>query len=427
MDIHAQIAAMGKAARSASRCMAAADTACKTRALDAIAARIEARRTQLLAANAKDLQRAEKNALAAPLLARLQLDRDVIARMLDGLRKIALLPDPTGEITELRRQSSGIEVGRMRVPLGVIGVIYESRPNVTVDAAALCLMAGNAVILRGGSEALETNRQIAACITAGLETAGLPKTAVQLVDTTDRAAVGAMITMPEYIDVIIPRGGRSLVERLDREARIPVIKHLDGVCHVYVDGTADSEKALAIAVNSKTEKLAVCNAMETLLVAMDMAPRLLPPLCARMQQHGIRLKGCARTRAFVPHADMEAATEEDWRAEYLGPVLAVRVVADLDEAITHINTYGSMHTDSIVSEDYGNVRRFMREVDSASVMANVSTQFADGFEFGLGAEIGISTNRLHARGPVGLEGLTTRKFVVFGNGEIRHRSGDREE
>jgi glutamate-5-semialdehyde dehydrogenase len=354
-----------------------------------------------------------------PLIDRLVLDDRAIDRMLEGVLQVDKLADPVGEITDLAYRPTGIQVGRMRVPLGVIGIIYESRPNVTADAASLCLKSGNACILRGGSEAIESNRAIAAGIARGLAAAGLPETVVQLVDTTDRDAVGELLKADRFVDVIVPRGGKGLIERITRESRIPVIKHLDGVCHVYIDDAADLEMAAAIAVNSKIEKYAVCNAMETLLVANGVADRVLPVLGDRFRQAGVELRGCERARAAF--SDMKPATEEDWREEYLGPVLAVRVVEGIDEAIAHINTYGSQHTDAIVSNDYGRTRRFLAEVDSASVMVNASTQFADGFEFGLGAEIGISTDKLHARGPVGLEGLTSQKFVVFGGGEIRHR------
>jgi glutamate-5-semialdehyde dehydrogenase len=418
-DWAAELHRIGAAARAASRLMAAAAPAAKSAALLAIAAELDRERRMLRDANDRDLDRARGERLDAPLLERLKLDDAAIDRMIEGVCQIERLPDPIGEITDLVYRPTGIQVGRMRVPLGVIGIIYESRPNVTVDAASLCLKAGNACILRGGSEAIESNRAIADCIERGLLRAGLPGTAVQLLATTDRAAVGALLAANEHVDVIIPRGGKGLIERIARESTIPVIKHLDGVCHVYIDGAADVEMAMAIAVNSKTEKYAVCNALETLLVAAEIAPRVLPELASRFAAAGVELRGCERSRALVP--PMGVATEEDWSAEYLGPVLAVRVVADLDAAIAHINGYGSHHTDTIVTGDIARARRFLAEVDSASVMVNASTQFADGFEFGLGAEIGISTDKLHARGPVGLEGLTTRKFVVLGNGELRHR------
>jgi glutamate-5-semialdehyde dehydrogenase len=419
LDVAAGMQRTGAQARAASRVMAAASPAVKSRALLAIGEQLDRNRPALRDANARDVERARTAALAPPLLDRLRLDDAAIARMINGVQQIETLPDPVGAVTDLVYRPAGIQVGRMRVPLGVIGIIYESRPNVTVDAASLCLKAGNACILRGGSEAIESNRAIAQCIGQGLDAAGLPAAAVQLIETTDRAAVGELLRLSSYVDVIIPRGGKGLIERVARESTIPVIKHLDGVCHVYIDGAADPEMAIAIAFNSKTEKYAVCNAIETLLVARDIAPAVLPELARRFVDAGVELRGCEQSRALV--ADMVPAGEDDWYAEYLGPVLAVRVVQDLDAAVSHINRYGSQHTDCIVTGDYGRARRFLTEVDSASVMVNASTQFADGFEFGLGAEIGISTNKLHARGPVGLEGLTTQKFVVFGNGEIRHR------
>lgn len=418
-DIGAYIAGVARQARDASRVIGAASTAVKSRALQGTAAALDAQRTALKEANARDLERAAGAGIDQPLIDRLGLDDAGIDRMIEGLAQVDKLPDPVGEVSDLVFRPSGIQVGRMRVPLGVIGIIYESRPNVTVDAASLCLKSGNACILRGGSEAIESNRVIAGCIAAGLEAAGLPAATVHLVDTTDRAAVGALLKQNEYVDVIVPRGGKGLIERIMGESTIPVIKHLDGVCHVYLDEGADPDMALAIAVNSKTEKYAVCNALETLLVAAAQAEVLLPKLAAAYRQAGVELRGCERTRAVLP--DVEPATEADWYEEYLGPVLAVRVVDGLDAAIAHVNRYGSAHTDAIVTADYGRARRFVTEVDSASVLVNASTQFADGFEYGLGAEIGISTDKLHARGPVGLEGLTTQKFVVYGNGEIRHR------
>lgn len=355
------------------------------------------------------------------MLDRLALTDARIDTMIEGCRQVAGLPDPVGTITDMAYQPSGIQVGQMRVPLGVIGIIYESRPNVTIDAAALCLKSGNAAILRGGSEALHSNQALAAIIQAGLEQAGLPREAVQVVPTTDRAAVGALLRMPQYVDVIVPRGGKGLIERVSNESQIPVIKHLDGVCHVYVDGGADLDKALAVAVNAKTQRYGTCNTMETLLVHADRAEAFLPRLAAALGEHQVSLRGCARTRAILADraADIAEASEDDWVAEYLGPILAIRVVDDLDAAIDHINTYGSHHTDSIVTEDYTRARRFLRAVDSSSVMVNASTRFADGFEYGLGAEIGISTDKLHARGPVGLHGLTTLKYVVFGDGHVR--------
>ncbi len=410
---------MGMDARRASRLIASAAPARKSAALRAIAVALDASRGSLRNANSQDLDQARANGLDQPLIDRLVLDDVAINRMIDGVRQVDTLPDPVGAISDLKFLPTGIQVGRMRVPLGVIGIIYESRPNVTVDAASLCLKSGNACILRGGSEAIHSNRAIAACIATGLAAAQLPEHAVQLIDTTDRAAVGELLKLDSYVDVLVPRGGKGLIERVMRESRIPIIKHLDGVCHVYVDEFADEAMAIAIAVNSKTEKYAVCNALETLLVDQAIAPRVLRPLSDRFRQAGVELRGCERTRHII--SDVALATESDWRAEYLGPVLAIRTVAGLDEAIDHINTYGSQHTDAIVTRDYARARRFLTEVDSASVLVNASTQFADGFEFGLGAEIGISTDKLHARGPVGLEGLTSQKYVVFGNGEIRHR------
>ena len=418
MDIQSHMLEMGQRARAASRVIGAASAGLKVDALHAIADAIDADREALKAANDKDMAAAVKRCLDQPLVDRLKLaDRD-IDRMCEGVCEVAALPDPVGAITDLDYRPNGFQVGRMRVPLGVIGIIYESRPNVTVDAGSLCLKSGNACILRGGSEAIASNQAIAKSMCAALEKSGLPADVVQLVPTTDRAAVGALLTLDEYVDVIVPRGGKGLVERVTRESRIAVIKHLDGVCHVYVDGAADLEMAVDIAVNSKTEKIAVCNAIETLLVADAVAADVLPALKDRFDQAGVELRGCERTRAVIDAAE---AAEEDWYAEYLAPILAVRVVGGLDEAIRHINQYGSQHTDTIVTNDYARSRRFLTEVDSASVMVNVSTQFADGFEYGLGAEIGISTEKLHARGPGGLHGLTSQKYVVLGNGEIRHR------
>ena len=411
--------ALGQRARAASRHMAAAATAQKSLALLAIARGLDASRAALRAANARDLAAAAGAAIEQPLLDRLGLDESGIDRMIEGVLQVERLPDPIGVISDLTYRPTGIQVGRMRVPLGVIGIIYESRPNVTAEAASLCLKSGNACILRGGSEAFHSNQAIAAVIAAGLESAGLPAAAVQLVETVDRAAVGELVRMKAHVDVIVPRGGKGLIERLNRESAIPMIKHLDGVCHVYIDSDADPAMASAIAFNAKHEKYAVCNAMETLLVARSVAAEILSPLAQRMLASGIELRGCPEVCAQVPAA--KRAAESDWSEEYLGPVLAVRVVEGLDEAIAHINSYGSGHTDAIVTRDWSRARRFLAEVDSASVMVNASTQFADGFEYGLGAEIGISTDKLHARGPVGLEGLTTQKYVVLGNGEIRHR------
>jgi glutamate-5-semialdehyde dehydrogenase len=418
-SLEAYMRQVGAAARAASRQLAAASTAVKSRALLAMADGLDRNRQALIEANAEDLEAARTDRLDQPLIDRLGLDHGAIDRMIEGLHQVDKLPDPVGAVTDLVYRPTGIQVGRMRVPLGVIGIIYESRPNVTVEAASLCLKSGNACILRGGSESFRSNQAIAVIIEASLRAAGLAPEAVQLVNTTDRAAVGALLRLDQFVDVIVPRGGKGLIERITRESTIPVIKHLDGVCHVYVDADADEDMALAIALNAKTSKYAVCNAMETLLVDAAIAARLLPRLAQAFAAAGVELRGCERTRAVVPAA--RVATEQDWREEYLGPILAVRVVDGLDAAIAHINTYGSQHTDAIVTRDYGRARRFLAEVDSASVMVNASTQFADGFEYGLGAEIGISTNKLHARGPVGLEGLTTQKFVVFGNGEIRQR------
>jgi len=408
---------IGQRARAASRLVGRAETRVKDAALRAIAEALEAAGSALLAANQWDMDAGRSAGLDAALLDRLELTPKGIRAMAQGLREVAAQTDPVGEITDLKYRPSGIQVGRMRVPLGVIGIIYESRPNVTADAAALCLKAGNAAILRGGSEALHSNRAIAACVQQGLATVGLPADAVQVIDTTDRAAVGALIRMNEYVDVLVPRGGKGLIERISREARVPVIKHLDGVCHVYIDDRADLDKAVAVAYNAKTQRYGTCNTLETLLVAEGVAERVLPVLGRMYEEAGVELRGCARTRDFLPGSKI--ATEDDWFAEYLAPILAVRVVRDLDEAMAHIATYGSAHTDAIVTEDYGRARRFLREVDSSSVMVNASTRFADGGEYGLGAEIGISTDKLHARGPVGVEGLTTLKFVVLGDGHIR--------
>ena len=416
-DIKQYMKGIGQAARAASRVMAQADTNTKNRALEAIAAAILDGSPTLIAENAKDVARAKIEGLDDASVDRLTLTEKTVRSMAEGLRQIAQLPDLIGAISDLSYRPSGIQVGRMRVPLGVIGIIYESRPNVTADAAGLCLKSGNAAILRGGSEAILSNQAIAACVHAGLREAGLPETAVQVVNTTDRAAVGELITMKDYVDVIVPRGGKSLIARISEEARIPVIKHLDGVCHVYIDDEADLDKAIRIADNAKTHRYGVCNAMETLLVNANIAAKVLPPLCKIYFEKNVELRGDEAARAII--AQMKAATEEDWRSEYLAPILAVRVVAGLDEAIAHINTYGSLHTDSIVTENYTRAMRFLREVDSSSVMVNASTRFADGFEYGLGAEIGISTDKIHARGPVGLEGLTSQKFIVLGNGQVR--------
>ncbi|HTN94270.1 MAG TPA: glutamate-5-semialdehyde dehydrogenase [Gallionella sp.] len=408
---------LGKTARAASRLMALADTATKNRALTEIAASLQNQTAMLLAANAKDVGAAKDDGLDAASVDRLALTEKTVHGMAEGLLQIARLPDPIGSISEMAYRPSGIQVGKMRVPLGVIGIIYESRPNVTADAAGLCLKSGNAAILRGGSEAIHSNQAIAACVHAGLRIAGLPETAVQVIATTDRAAVGELITMKDYVDVIVPRGGKGLIERISNEARIPVIKHLHGVCHVYIDDEADIDMAIRIADNAKTQRYGVCNAMETLLVAEGIAARVLPGLCKIYLDKNVELRGDEAARKLVAH--MKIATEEDWHTEYLEAILAVRVVAGLDEAIAHIATYGSQHTDSIVTENYTKAMRFLREVDSSSVMVNASTRFADGFEYGLGAEIGISTDKIHARGPVGLEGLTSQKFIVLGSGQIR--------
>jgi glutamate-5-semialdehyde dehydrogenase len=409
---------LGRAARDASRVLARASTAQKNRALQAAAAALDAARAELVAANELDLAGGRANGLDAAMLDRLALTPKVIDSMIEGLRQVAALPDPIGEIRDMRYMPSGIQVGKMRVPLGVVGIIYESRPNVTIDAASLCLKSGNATILRGGSEAIHSNQAIARCIQLGLAEAGLPAAAVQVVETTDRAAVGALIAMPEYVDVIVPRGGKGLIERISRDARVPVIKHLDGICHVYVDIAADVDKAIRVADNAKTQRYAPCNAMETLLVHQGIAERVLPPLAAIYREKGVELRGCERTRALLG-GDVLAASEEDWSTEYNAPILSIRILDSLDEAIEHINRYGSQHTDAIVTENFTDARRFLTEVDSSSVMVNASTRFADGFEYGLGAEIGISTDKLHARGPVGLHGLTSEKYVVFGDGHVR--------
>lgn len=417
MDIQTYMHGVGKQARAASRALAQADTRTKDHALEVIADALLRNAPALLAANAKDLSQARSRKLEDALVDRLTLREKTIAAMADGLRQIAKLPDPIGEITGLKYRPTGIQVGQMRVPLGVVAIIYESRPNVTADAAGLCLKSGNAAILRGGSEAIHSNQAIAACVHEGLRAAGLPEAAVQVIETTDRSAVGELITMQDYVDVIVPRGGKGLIERLMRESRIPMIKHLDGVCHVYIDERADLDKALRIADNAKTQRLGTCNTMETLLIARGIADRILPPLAKIYREKGIELRGDDAARAIVP--DMKVATEDDWYTEYLAAILAVRIVDGLDQAIEHITKYGSQHTDAIVTEDYTRARRFLREVDSSSVMVNASTRFADGYEYGLGAEIGISTDKLHARGPVGLEGLTSLKYVVLGDGHIR--------
>ena len=416
-DLDAYMLGLGTRARAAAGSLAGASTRAKNAALVAIADAISERAPAIRAANRRDLDAGRSSRLAAPLLDRLELTDARVRSMAEGLRQIAALPDPVGEISEMRKRPSGLEVGRMRVPLGVIGIIYESRPNVTADAAALCLKSGNATILRGGSEALASNLAIAECIHEGLAAAGLPRDAVQVVETRDRAAVGKLVTMDEHVDVIIPRGGKGLIERIGREARIPVIKHLDGNCHVFIDDRADPDMAVTVAFNAKTYRYGICGAMETLLVGRGIAPRVLPALAERFAEAGVELRGCEETRGLV--AGAVPATEEDWATEFLAPILAVRLVGDIDEAMAHIGRYGSGHTDAIVTEDLARARRFMTEVDSSSVMVNAPTCFCDGFEYGLGAEIGISTDRLHVRGPVGLEGLTTRKFIVLGNGQVR--------
>ena len=407
---------LGRAAREASRVIGRASTAQKNRALHGAAAALDAARLELVAANELDLAAGRANGLEPAMLERLALTPARIDSMIVGLRQVASLPDPIGAIRDMSYRPSGIQVGKMRVPLGVVGIIYESRPNVTIDAASLCLKSGNATILRGGSEAIHSNRAIAVCIQRGLAEAGLPPAVVQVVEVTDRAAVGALITMPEYVDVIVPRGGKGLIERVSRDAKVPVIKHLDGICHVYVSAHADLAKAQRIAFNAKTYRYGICGAMETLLVDQAVAAAFLPAMAEQFRDKGVELRGCERTQALI---DVVAASEEDWNTEYLDAILSIRIVDGLDQAIEHINHYGSHHTDSIVTEHQGDARRFMAEVDSSSVMLNTPTCFADGFEYGLGAEIGISTDKLHARGPVGLEGLTCEKYIVVGDGQLR--------
>ena len=417
MNVETYMTELGERARAASRLMARADTASKNKALAAMADAIDASRAALAEANVQDMQNGREKGLDAAMLDRLELTPARIDGMIEGLRQVAALPDPIGGIRDMNYRPSGIQVGKMRVPLGVIGIIYESRPNVTCEAASLCLKSGNATILRGGSEAIHSNQAIAACIRQGLEAAGLPQEAVQVVETTDREAVGRLIAMPEYVDVIVPRGGKGLIERISTDARVPVIKHLDGICHVYIDAEADKSKALNIAINAKTHRYGTCNTMETLLVDAAVASEMLPELAEHYNQLGVELRGCEQTRAILP--GINAANDADWDTEYLAPVLAVKVVADMAEAIEHINRHGSHHTDAIITENYTKARAFLREVDSSSVMVNASTRFADGFEYGLGAEIGISTDKIHARGPVGLEGLTSEKYVVLGDGQVR--------
>jgi glutamate-5-semialdehyde dehydrogenase len=417
MNVQEYMIELGEQARDAARLVAKADTNLKNQALLAMADAIDTSRPALREANAKDLENGRNNGLDDAMLDRLELTDARIDTMIEGLRQVATLPDPVGAINDLKYLPSGIQVGKMRVPLGVIGIIYESRPNVTVEAASLCLKSGNATILRGGSEAINSNQAVAACIQQGLKAAGLPETAVQVVETTDREAVGQMITMPEYVDVIVPRGGKGLIERISRDAKVAVIKHLDGICHVYIDSEADKGKAVNVALNAKTHRYGTCNTMETLLVNAAVAGDILPELAERYQAVGVELRGCERTCEVISNA--KPATDEDWVTEYLAPILAIKLVDSMDEAIRHINRYGSHHTDSIITENYTKSRAFLREVDSSSVMVNASTRFADGFEYGLGAEIGISTDKIHARGPVGLDGLTSEKYVVLGDGHIR--------
>ena len=420
-DIAAYVADVGRRARVASRAMARAPSAAKDRALQATAAAIRREARALQAANARDLQAARAAGQDEAFVDRLALTDKVIEAMAAGLEQIVMLGDPIGEISDLRFRPSGIQVGRMRVPLGVIGIIYESRPNVTIDAAGLCIKSGNATILRGGSEAIHSNQALAALVREGLAAADLPQDAVQVIETTDRAAVGELVSHPEYVDVIVPRGGKSLIERISRESKVPTIKHLDGICHVYLDDSADETKAIQIADNAKTQRYSPCNTMETLLVSQALPARVLVALSRIYVDKGVELRGDAATCALLTQAGLPcgAATEQDWHTEYLAPILSIRLVAGLDAAIEHIATYGSSHTDAIVTENHSHAMRFLREVDSASVMVNASTRFADGFEYGLGAEIGISTDKLHARGPVGLEGLTSLKYVVLGSGQVR--------
>jgi glutamate-5-semialdehyde dehydrogenase len=417
MDIKDYMQKVGMAARAASRAMAAADTNAKNQALNFIASAILREKSALLSANKQDCDAAKSNGLDAAMLDRLTLTEKSIDAMAEGLQQIAALPDPIGEMSNFKYRPSGIQVGQMRVPLGVIGIIYEARPNVTADAAGLCIKSGNAAILRGGSEAIHCNQALAKLVHEGLEKAGLPKSAVQVVETTDRQAVGELITMKQYVDVIVPRGGKGLIERISNDARIPVIKHLDGNCHVYVDDDADLNKALAILENSKAQRLGTCNTAESLLVARSVAKSMLPALASMLASRGIELRGCAETCALVSTA--KAATEQDYYTEYLAAIISCKVLGGVDEAIAHINKYSSQHTETIVTENYTSARKFLREVDSSSVMVNASTRFADGFEYGLGAEIGISTDKLHARGPVGLEGLTSLKYIVLGDGHVR--------
>jgi glutamate-5-semialdehyde dehydrogenase len=421
-DLHAHMLAMGDAARSASRALAKATTAAKNRALEAAADALAARENAILAANAEDVKGARAEGRDDAFIDRLKLTAKAIEAMADGLREIAQLPDPVGEVTGLTYRPSGIQVGKMRVPLGVIGIIYESRPNVTADAGGLCLKSGNACILRGGSESMKSNQAIAHCLAAGLKAAGLPETSIQLVGTTDRRAVDELVAMEKHVDAIVPRGGKGLIERVSQAARVPVIKHLDGVCHVYIDASADAAKAVAIADNAKTQRYGTCNTMETLLVAAPIAAKVLPKIAKIYAKKNVEMRADAEAKAILEKsgiAGVKDATEDDFYAEYLAPIIAIAIVPGLDAAIAHIAKYGSQHTDAIVTEDWTAAQRFLREVDSSSVMVNASTRFADGFEYGLGAEIGISTNKLHARGPVGLEGLTSQKWIVLGDGHVR--------
>ncbi|MDI3323018.1 glutamate-5-semialdehyde dehydrogenase [Pontibacterium granulatum] len=417
MNVEEYMIELGQQARDAARFIAKASTGTKNTALLAMADAIDGSREALHAANLKDLENGRANGLDDAMLDRLELTPARIDTMIEGLRQVAGLPDPVGAITDLNYRPTGIQVGKMRVPLGVIGIIYESRPNVTVEAASLCLKSGNATILRGGSEAINSNQAVAECIKVGLKSAGLPENAVQVVETTDRAAVGQLITMPEYVDVIVPRGGKGLIERISRDAKVTVIKHLDGICHVYIDSDADKAKAVNVAINAKTHRYGTCNTMETLLVNKAIAAEVLPELAERYQAIGVELRGCDATRELLPY--INEAVDEDWSTEYLAPILSIKLVEDMAEAIRHINKYGSHHTDAIITENYTKSRAFLLEVDSSSVMVNASTRFADGFEYGLGAEIGISTDKIHARGPVGLDGLTSQKYVVLGDGHIR--------
>jgi len=416
-NIHEYMKKTGEQARKASLALARANTNKKNNALEFIASALEESRASLISENEKDMKAGEENGLDAALLDRLALNDSRIDSMIDGIRQIAALPDPIGEVSDLKYRPSGIQVGKMRVPLGVVGIIYESRPNVTADAAALCLKSGNAAILRGGSEAIHSNQAIAKCIAEGLANADLPTTAVQVIETTDRAAVGELITMPEFVDVIVPRGGKGLIERVSKDANVPVIKHLDGICHVYIDDDADVQKAISIAYNAKTHRYGTCNTMETLLVADSIAEKVYPELVKKYADEGVELRVCEKTKSYIK--DAVTATDEDWATEYLAPVLSIKTVADINEAIAHIQQYSSKHTEAIITENYSASRQFLTEVDSSSVMVNASTRFADGFEYGLGAEIGISTDKFHVRGPVGLEGLTSQKYIVYGNGQIR--------